>query len=403
MKRKTMLTGTALLLTAAMLLCSCDKKAETTKAPEEQETAAPTTTEETTEAPEETALEETAEVTETSEEWVEETTETVDLADLWVLPDEYEEITLDGVQEHHYISTDYCYIVSDKYVVFLDKDIDVPGDFLVNVDAIIDGIEEELGISSCPEDFEYGGVPDLSIYYDGVDPWEDFYIGTKIPLFLMVDRYDEALISNACADYTVIVSYELFSEDLWNSVPGYCNSDFRFRNDFVDYGEIAHELTHTITDRNIDNTKIMAEGIAEYTERRVIENLADSYPAIRTTLDNRYLYDNGIPEPINAGNAEEIFIGDYDEIDAEHRGAEYTFGRYLFEYLYEIDGPEFYTHLVDTIHANGITYSYGNYDEAIITEYADAMKEAFGDDVFTGFGDWCVAGNVLQDVNGVFP
>ena len=75
----------------------------------------------------------------------------------------YEEIKLDGVKEHHFVSDDYCYIESEKYVLFLDKDVDLPGDFVTNVDAIVDEIERQLQVSCMPEDYEYSGVPHFGI------------------------------------------------------------------------------------------------------------------------------------------------------------------------------------------------------------------------------------------------
>ena len=76
----------------------------------------------------------------------------------------YKEITLDGVKEHHFVSDDYCYIESEKYVLFLDKDVDIPGDFVTNMDAIVDEIERQLQVSCMPEDYEYCGVTDNTSY-----------------------------------------------------------------------------------------------------------------------------------------------------------------------------------------------------------------------------------------------
>ena len=99
----------------------------------------------------------------------------------------YEQITLDGVKDHRFTATDYCYIESDKYVLFLEKDIEIPGDLVVNLDAVVDEIEDCLGISSAPEDFTYERVPDMSLYY-GFNPWENWDIGTKLPIFLIADH-----------------------------------------------------------------------------------------------------------------------------------------------------------------------------------------------------------------------
>ncbi len=350
-------------------------------------------------AVEETEIEEIEEFVSEPEEIIEEPEEIVLT---WRDQIPYEEITLDGEKDHHYVADDYCYIESEKYVVFLEKDIDIPGDFITNVDAIIDELETELNVSSAPSDYTYYDVCDMTAYY-GFNPWKDINIGTKIPIFLIADEEDECLISCACGDFLVLVDYAMFSEDMWNSVPGYYDSDFRTRPEYVDYSTIAHEMTHTITERNHEMSMIMTEGIADYMSREIVDALADEYPSIAEAKENTYLYDNSIPEKVNGKNAERIFIADYNEIDHAQRGAEYTFGRYLCQYLDETYGDNFYSDYNAEIKKDNIIYSYGNYDEEIITKYADALKEVFGEDVFSNFGSWCVKNNALQELGGVFP
>ena len=314
----------------------------------------------------------------------------------------YKEITLDGVRDHHFVADDFCYIESEKYVVFLEKDVDVPGDFIVNVDAIVDELEKQLNVSSAPEDYPYDDVQDHSGYF-GMNPWEDWNVGSKIPIFLITDEEDIGYISWACADDMVIADYAMYSEDVWNSVPGYYASDFRVREDYVDYPTIAHEMTHVITTRHNEMTSIMTEGIADYMSRTVIDALAPDYPSIAICKENAYLYDNMIPEKVNADNAEKVFIDDYHEIEHADRGAEYTCGRYLCQFLDENYGDDFYSRYDDQITLDGIDYAYGNYDEEVMTAYAEALKEVFGDDVFTKFGEWCVENHALQELGGVWP
>ena len=381
-----------------IFLCSCN----TVKTPE------PVITED------EPVVEEVAEVVSEPEEVVEEVAEVVEEPEVAEEPEEeyvptakdlspYEEIKLDGVAENHFVTDDFCYIESEKYVVFLEKDVDVPGDFIVNVDAIVDELEKQLNVSATPEDYPYDDVMDQSGYYGTENPWEGWNIGAKIPIFLITDEEDIGYISCACADYLVIADYAMYSEDVWNSVPTYYASDFRVRPDYVDYSVVAHEMTHTITSRYNDMTEIMTEGIADYMARTVIDSLADDYPSIAICQKEAYLYDNPLPEKVNASNAEAVFINDYHDIDHADRGAEYTCGRYLCQYLDETFGDDFYSKYKDQINLDGIDYAYGNYDEEITTAYANALKEVFGDDVFTKFGDWCVENHALQELGGVWP
>lgn len=308
----------------------------------------------------------------------------------------YEEVKLDGVEEHHFVSTDYCYLESEKYVLLIDKGIDLPGDFQVNLDAIIDELESELGLSSCPDTYEYcGSVIDISIYFDGEYPWAGLGIGTKIPIFIMADDEPSGWISNASSEGAMFVIYEMFSEEVINSVPYYRDNP-EYINDYLDYTDIAHELTHVITERNHRTTEIITEGIAEYMGYSVIKELADEYPSIGVANEKRYNFDYTVPEKVNAENAERIFIDDFNSLTTAERGAQYSYGKYLFMYLYGSNGSGTYKMLNDKIIEKGIDYNRIEYSEAEVTKIAEALKETFGEDVFAKFGDWCVENNHLQ-------
>jgi hypothetical protein len=315
----------------------------------------------------------------------------------------YKEIKLDGVKEHHFVSDDYCYIESEKYVLFLDKDVDLPGDFVTNMDAIVDEIERQLQVSCMPEDYEYCGVTDNTSYY-GMNPWEDWDIRPKMSIFIMTDEDAKGYISNASADDLVIADYALYSEDVWNSNPEFYASEYRVRFDYVDYYAIAHELTHTVTLRQSHMTDIMTEGIADYMSREVVNALAPAYPSIgeNKAEAEKYLYDAMIPEKVNADNAERIFISDYQDIDHADRGAEYVTGRYLCQFLDETYGDDFYLKYKEQIDKDGIDFGYDECTEEVRINYANALKEVFGDDVFTKFGDWCVENHALQELGGVW-
>ncbi|MBO4927203.1 MAG: hypothetical protein J5379_03000 [Clostridiales bacterium] len=377
----------SLMMAGSTVLCSCTKSdSEDKDSAKTETTAATTVTETTTEA--------TTEATTTTE-----ATETTTLSAREASP--YEEITLDGVKEHHFIATDYCYIETEKCFIFMEKDIEIPGDFAIVLDAIIVEIENELGISATPDDRNYFDVADMSVHY-GFNPWEGWDIGNKIPVFLYVDHEEEGLISNACEDFCILAMWELFSDEFWNSVPSYVErSDAR--RDYVDYAEVAHEITHTITLRNCYLTDILAEGVADYMGRLVIDALADQYPSIAEVQEDRFLFDYMIPEVVNADNAERIFVEDYHDLSAADRGAEYVYGRYLCQFLEEEYGDDFYRQMNDKIKSKQLEYSSYNYDEAVAAQYAEALKEVFGDDVFTKFGKWCVSNHALQELGGWFP
>ena len=357
----------AVLCTGSMLLCACDKAEETTESIWEAPSAVETTTEE------QPAI------------------TPVNAKDITF----YEKITLDGVKENYYVSSDYCYLESEKYILLVDKDIKIPGDFAIVLDAIIDEIENQLGLSAMPENRDYPNIFNNSGYYNGFNPWKDWNAGSKIPIFLVCDRKPEGWISCATSDDVVIVSYDMFSDELWDSVPDYRDNPWR-RDGYLDYTEIIHELTHTITQRNVPMSKIMTEGIADYMAVSVLNALADKYPSLAENKAKKTFYDNDVPEAVNSSNAEKIFISDYSNVSHADRGAEYTFGKYLFTYLNEQAGDDFFKKISDKLIASGINYRYDEYDEASMQKIAGIIKELYGDDVFEKFGDWCVKNNHLQ-------
>lgn len=389
----------AAMISGQALICGCSSKKETKEETSASETTSSMDTssnqEETTSAPETTSV--ATELTTTLSETTDAGLETGETAPSENGKDStpYKEITLDGVKEHHFIADDYCYIESDKFVLFLEKDIEIPGDFVVNVDAIIDELEKELGVSYAPDSYDYAHVIDMRSHY-GENPWKGWDIGSKIPVFLYVDRKDEGLISCATGNFAVFVFYEMFTDELWNSVPSFKDNDWR-RTDYIDYSTIAHELTHTITSRYVEMSSIMTEGIADYMGMTVIDTLADSYPSIKEVKKKRYLFDYSVPESVNENNAERIFIEDYSAIEHADRGAEYAYGRYLCQFLKSKYGNDFYLQYKNAIVEKKLTYSYGTYDETIMTKYAEALKDTFGEDVFKEFGKWCVSKNYLQE------
>jgi len=370
--KKTVRKMSSMLLAAlcagSMLLCACDKAEETT---ETTIWEAPTAVETTTEAPIETSLRNGKDYT------------------------HYEQITLDGVKENYYISTDYCYLESEKYVLLIDKDLKIPGDYAVVLDAIIGELENQLGMSATPENRDYPNVCNSSGYYNGFNPWKDWNVGSKIPIFLVCDREPKGWISCATEDDVVIVSYDMFSDELWNSIPEFRDNPWR-RDGYLDYTEIIHELTHVITQRNVPMSKIMTEGIAEYMAISVLNALADKYPSLAEVKAKKTFYDNNVPEAVNSANAEAIFISDYKDVSHADRGAEYTFGQYLFMYLHEQGGDDFFKKIADKLIESGINYRHDQYDEASMQKIAGIIKELYGDDVFEKFGVWCVNNMHLQ-------
>ena len=159
----------------------------------------------------------------------------------------YKSVTLSGNSKDRYVTKDFCYIESDKYVLLLEKDLSIPGDFKKNIDAIINSLEKHTGLSYCPDSYDYTKTIDFSSSLYGFNPWEGMDFGKKIPIELIIDRKDEGLICCACDQFVTLDLNELYTDEFWNSVPSYRdNTDWR-RFSFVEYQSIAHAYSFCIS------------------------------------------------------------------------------------------------------------------------------------------------------------
>lgn len=298
-------------------------------------------------------------------------------------------ITLSGNREDHVITDRYSVYEGEKFFLFLDKDLDIPGDFGDNIELIMETLENEIGFT-----FDVFGREERMYFgsslFGGTDPWRAVDNGTKQAIYVIADRTDEHMISYASAGAAVFVMYELFSDELWNSVESYRENDWR-RGDDIYYDMIAHELTHSLTNRYYEGiTRIMTEGSAEYYAELAITALKDH----SKDFQGRYsmveaLKNEWIDETITKDNAETFFADDYRDLSHANRGDEYTFGRVFCEFLGEKYGATFMKKYLEAAKERGLGSQYCSTNNNVEPEkHAALMKELFGDDVFVKFAEW---------------
>lgn len=293
-------------------------------------------------------------------------------------------ITLSGNKEDHVITDSYSYIEGDKFFLLLDKDVDIPGDFGNNIALIIDTLEKKVGYTfdGCDELWDF----DNTTVFFGYNPWEGLKFGKKVPIYILVDREDAAYVSCATELYAIIFEYELYSWDFWNSVPSYRDNDWR-RHDCIDYVQIAHELTHTLTCRYSNVSRVMTEGSADYFSMEVMRELAKNNEEMARNVETTYL-DDEVRVEVTSKNAEEIFLDDFMDLNAADRGAEYAYGRYICEYLAENYGDSFMHDYLKAVKDSGFRGSYGYYTEEERQKLTNIFKKVFGKKVFEKFGKW---------------
>jgi hypothetical protein len=295
----------------------------------------------------------------------------------------YNKIELSGNRDDRFLTTEYCYLRSDKYVMFFEKDLSIPGDFKEKVDLVVDEVEKTVGLP-----FNYAYYVPEKIYYDywGYNPWQGIALYKRIAIFVLVDREDVAYVSSANGEIVNVFEYDLYSDEFWNSVPSYRDNAWR-RRGFFDYEVVAHELTHVLTDRYANMTWAMTEGMADYVAEVIMERLQDTSEDFKKSYEYMYV-PTKIAKKVTPENAEAIFVDDFSDYEMVDRTDVYTFGRMFCEFLGETYGEGFMRDYILATERVSKNLNYGNMTQEDRQMLADKIKEIFGDDVFTNFGAW---------------
>ena len=295
-------------------------------------------------------------------------------------------ITLSGDRDDWFLADDFCYVEGEKFFLLLEKDITIPGNYADNVALIVDQLEKETGLSYDIEDAVM--LCDTCSVKYGYNPWEDFFFGQKIPIYLFVDRESVGYISCASAEFANIYDYNLFSDELWDSVPAYHDNPWR-RDGVIEYDTVAHELTHTLTLRYAKLPKILTEGLADYYAEKVILALADRSEDFAKAAQKMYFV-NSVKDPVTPENAEDIFLNDYSDLSHAERADEYTLGRLYGIFLSQTYGDSFLKDFLKVSKKSGYGYYsfFGDLQEADRVILTNEFKKLFGDDVFQKFGEY---------------
>ena len=298
------------------------------------------------------------------------------------------QVSLSGNRDDHLLTDEICCIEGDKFFLIVAAGADIPGDFADNVSLIMDRMEEETGLTF-DVDWRLADVDNSTVDY-GYNPWEGFDFKDKLPIYIKVDLEDVGYIPCATAEFVTLYMYELFSEDVWNSVPSYRDNSWR-RNDHIDYYTVAHELTHSLTERYAHCGKILTEGCADYVAEKVIDSLASVSPDFEGSVENMsYNLFYKVEDDVTPENAEEIFRNDYSDLSVANRGDEYTLGRMICTFLSDTYGESFLRDYINACRNAGYSYEQfcGMLEDEDRNKLADVFKETFGDDVFVNFGKY---------------
>ncbi|MBO4668969.1 MAG: InlB B-repeat-containing protein [Lachnospiraceae bacterium] len=305
-------------------------------------------------------------------------------------------ISFSGKHEDIFVTDKYYYYEGEKFFVFFDKDLKIPGDLCDNIALVMDQLEEETGLS-----FDYPEkVPSMSLVRDSFfgedDPWRYIEGGKKVFIYLVADREGAGYISvsGVSGRYITIVMYELFSDELWNSVPDFRDNPWRLA-DYISYYIFAHELAHTLTSRYHPGlTSIISEGSADYYAERVSRALKDRSEDFQKSYENfeKVQKSTKIAKKITPQTAEDIFLVDFEDVDHANRGDEYTFGRMFFEFVTERYGDSFLKDFLAGAKERRLRSMSSDPPARETGRHAQLVKDLAGEDVFTEFGKWYQSG-----------
>ena len=355
----------AMLLSICALITGCadsgnEKAKETTAMPQTTtdassgETTASVSTEAATETEE---VPETEKATETQEQTQEPGVAAADVSALFT-----------GNFDDFVHLDDYGYIEGDRYLIYLEKDVNVPGDLITRIEEIMALDEKVLGLSF-----------DVSDYAEFSD-WRHTYYGDVFDGLPEDNDRIHIMISKETGDGYIEWSDSdeimLFDQDF---DPQYSSGEV-----------IYHELAHVLRLRQSPMLgQVLEEGIAIYAEYNVsMERNTPCWSCIQFVTDeySTPIFDDSLIRE----DPEEAFR-EYNVADRSSGQPEYQLGIRLVSFLVDEYGEDIFAKLSQT----AAKYDFEEKDNDKVIAI---LKEATSDDVFDRFKVWMDEGwKVVND------
>ena len=263
-------------------------------------------------------------------------------------------LVLSGDVSDQYTTKKQEYVVSDKFVLYLDKGVTVNGNVMTIIKRIMDDIEKQTGLKYNVNTIYSKYATDVcEINFDeprkfrAVDPQNK-----KIGIYVVND--------NSKTPYAFESGILVTANDI-----------------LLDTGNnsaVIHELCHTVHLRNGENLGgIMTEGFATYMTMKVIEN----DKTLNSDFDSMSNYSNYETE-ITKETAEDLFINTSDTWDR------YLYGFRFTNFLYKTYGDKVFINILNK--ANQSHDKYGN--QLPVKTVLAAVKSQTSEDVFIRFAEW---------------
>ena len=273
-----------------------------------------------------------------------------------MLTEDYEvqkPLVLSGNAEDLYVTEKPEYVESERIIMFIDKGIEIPGNILEQMEALMSLVEEETGFLFFNDKGYCMAPSDVRYTLWGQDG------------FLGVDAEQKKF-------HIFVVPHEVW----WPSSSGDMivlgPEDIRFGEG--EGNAAVHELAHAAHQRNgVQMNRVIDEGFATYIEGKICEK----DELFTFDYDARENY-RAVYAEITAETAEKEFV---DGAMDEHN---YLYGYWFITYLTENYGEDIYRKLLEAANAEADEYQ----GEMTKEEMVPIVKSVTSETIFEEFGAW---------------
>ena len=271
-------------------------------------------------------------------------------------------LTFSGKAEDTIEAAENSYYEGSNYVLYLKQGAKVPGNLPQVIERVMKEEEELFDLSyekgtNCTDprvwiNQYYGGG------YSGLNPENK-----KVNILVVPDP------GTGEVQWSDTGSIMLFSEELFPDQP---------------FDTTYHELAHVLRLRQGPNLgQAMEEGVGLYAQDRI--SRLENFP---TWSMIQYCDANGYQSPYDASKITADPEGEFRRVTLMERTAEQEFYQYGFRFvtfLMQTYGPDAVAKVTE------VSKKY-SFEEKDVDAIVRVIKEAFGEDVFTKFGEWLPAG-----------
>lgn len=278
-------------------------------------------------------------------------------------PSEMKEVKFTGKKSDKIVSEEYTYYVGQKYVLLIDKNVELPGNYNTMVDDILDTMERISGLSFTTDRKTF--YKNMCPTNSGEYPWDGIKTGNKYIIQLNYKVRSNYFDGPDCRP-----GYVILTDSGMDTLPGYEVIE-------CDYHRMMSEMSMALFYNYYPNmaSSNNADGVLKY---YVVETLEEKYNDLKRLYNELGI--EHFKSTITAENVEEVWVSSHLYYDDwyEEKAVEELF----IHYMLDTYGDKFFTTFLSTD---------SSLDAMTREQQAALLKEKFGEDVFVKYYEWVVA------------